>query len=219
MFCEALESRTLLSVSALNPTIKADQLQIRSDLLKFKSDLAAGTAIIITDCAAMKADGAFSDPTLHPLFKQFHMDVRSQNQALKLDRLNQSAASLLDQSHIVADIEKILQDKGNKTAEAADHAQLLTDRIALQTDDLTGLNNRLTTRQNDFTTISSDLSAIATAVESDSGASAQLMADVEKFVTDRTTFLNTITADINTLIADRTKFMNDLQALQSQPAT
>jgi hypothetical protein len=216
MFIEVLESRTLLSASAIDPQVKADRLQIKADLLKFESDIAGGTATILMDCMALKADGIYQDATLRPLFKTLRTDVRSMNSQLKLDRLNQSSAALLDQSHIVTDLENILLDKGNKSEETANKAQLLSDRIALQNADVTGLNNRLATRQADVTQISNDLQAIVTAAQGDTGASAQLLADIQTFVTDKNTFLATISADITTLINDRNQLITDLTALQSQ---
>jgi hypothetical protein len=170
----------------------------------------------MADCAALKAADLGKDATLKPLFKTLRTDVKAMEVQLDGDRLAQSAATLKDESNIVTDRLNILNDKGNKTKEAADHAQLLTDIIQLQTDDVAGLTARLGTRTSDFTQISADLTAITTAIESDTGASPALVAAVNKFVTDRGTFLSTISGDIQNLINDRGQLIKDLTAMESQ---
>lgn len=113
------------------------------------------------------------------------------------------------------DLSKLLADKGNKTAVAADRTQLRADRIKLQQDMIAGLNVRLTTRENAYAGIFADAQAIATAVQNDPGTSPQLITDVQKWASDKTTKLNTMKADIQKLIADRQKLVTDLTALQS----
>jgi hypothetical protein len=216
MFFEPLESRALLSASAVNATILADRLQIQNDLIQFKSDCIEYTNTLIADCAALQADDLKQDATLAPLFKTLHTDVANMQTQLKADNLAECSAVLKDQSVIVNEEEQILTDKGNPTKLKADKAALLTDRIQLQTDEITGLNTRLATRQADYTKLFADLSAITTAIGSDSGASAKLKADVTKFTDDRTDALNTIEGDIQKLITDRTKLVTDLTALQNQ---
>jgi hypothetical protein len=215
MFMESLESRTLMSASAIDSQIAADRLVIKEDFLTFKSDIFAARATIIADLAQLKADDVGQDSTLAPLIKTFHTDARAMHEALLVERLNEGAKVNADEATIVTELIQIQADKGNKTALQADRAQLLTDRIQLQTDEVNGLNNRIATRQADYTTLSNDLQAIATAVDNDSNASAQVMADVNKFVTDRTNILNTLTADLTALSSARSQLITDLEALET----
>jgi hypothetical protein len=218
MLFESLESRTLMSASAIDTQVAADRLKIRQDLIQFQTDCLAKTTTLLADCKTLKADGIYKNAALKPLFQTLRTDMATVDQTLRVERLNESSAALEDESNIVADFAKIVADKGDKTVVKADRAQLLTDRIQLQNDDLAGLNARLATRQSGFTTLSNDLNAIVTAIGNDSGASPRLVADVNKFVTDKTTFFNTITADVQTLIADRTQLTTDLTAQQIAPA-
>jgi hypothetical protein len=216
---EALESRTLFSASAatavLSTAVQADQLQVKADLLQFRSDVAGNTLTLLKDVAAIKADGVKGDPTLKPLIAKFHKDVQTMSQQLRLDRLAQAQNALADESVLVLDRRRILLDKGNPTALAADQAKRMADRIKLQQDLLAGLNARLTTRQNDSTAIFNDGQAIVAAAQSDSSASPALVADLQKFTADKTVAVNTITGDIQRLIADRTQLVSDLTAMQS----
>ncbi len=162
-FTETLESRVLMSV-ALNTQVALDRLQIRADLLKFRSDCAANTAMLLGDTAAIKSDDPKHAATIIPLLKTFRQDVKTMARQLRLDRLTEAANVLADESVIVRDLRTVLADKGNKTAETADHAKLLTDRIKLQNDMIAGLNSRIATRQADDTAIFADGQAIVTAV-------------------------------------------------------
>jgi hypothetical protein len=221
MLFESLESRTLMSVSAIDTQVAADRLKIREDLITFQTDCLAKTAALLADCKALKADGIYKDAALKPLFQTLRGDMATLDGQLKVERLNESSAALKDEANILTDFANIDAAKlsKNKNAEKTARAQLLADRIQLQTDDLAGLNARLATRQSGFTTISNDMAAIVTAIGNDSGASGQLVADVNKFVTDKTAFYSKITADVNTLIADRTQLVTDLAAQQTAPAT
>jgi hypothetical protein len=215
MFTETLESRTLMSVSPISTQVAADRLQVRADLLQFRSDILHNTVTIMTDVQALKADGLKNDPTFLPLFKQFRTDIQHMRNQLLVDRLTEASNVLHDQSLIVTELRQILLDHGNSTTVTADRAQLLTDRIQLQNDEITGLTTRITTRQTDYNTIFADLDAISTAVAGDTTASPALLAEVQKFTTDRTDTLNTMTTDLQKLITDRTQLVTDLTALQS----
>jgi hypothetical protein len=215
MFFESLESRTFLSASAVDSQVVADRLQIHADLLKFRADVAECQVTLYKDCQTLKKDDVAQDSTLAPLFTTLHTDVRHMRQQLAADLMTEGAAVLKDQRTILRELWQIFRDRKNSTALTADHAQLLADRIQLQDDELAGLNARLQTRENDFTTISNDLNAIVAAVQSDPDATAQVQADVQKFVTDRTNCLNTISADLQMLITDRTQLTTDLTALES----
>ena len=57
MLFESLESRTLMSVSAIDTQVAADRLKIREDLITFQTDCLAKTAALLADCKALKADG------------------------------------------------------------------------------------------------------------------------------------------------------------------
>jgi hypothetical protein len=135
--------------------------------------------------------------------------------ALRADRLAESAAALADESAIKKDLLQILKDRHNATAETADHAKLLSDRIQLQNDLIAGLDSRIATRQGSETTIANDTQAIVTAADNDPAASDALEAAASKFADDRTTALNTLTADLQTITAARTQLSNDLTAAQS----
>lgn len=216
MFMETLESRQLMSASVLSSQILADHLQIKADLLQFKSDIVAGELTMLNDCKALKADDVGQDTILAPLFKTLRTDVKAMQAQLLIERLGQKANVLADESKIATDQIQFIEDKGNKTARAADRATLLADHIQLQDDDIAGLDARIATRMSYETTLTNDLTAIFTAVQSDSGASAQVIADVTQFTTDRANLLTTLTADLNKLAADRTQLVTDLTAIQNQ---
>src|ERR1700690_4169160 len=101
MFIESLESRALLSASAVDPQIVADRLQVQAALLAFKTDCVSYTAKLLTDCQALQADDVKQDAVLAPLFKMLHSDVNSMQLQLESDKLAESTAVLADQSVIV----------------------------------------------------------------------------------------------------------------------
>ena len=214
---EALESRTLFSAapSPLSTAVLADRLQIRADLLQFKSDVVSCWATMLHDVNAVKADHPAAATTVLPLIKQFRIDLAHKRSTLLSDRLAERSNVLADESLIVRELRQILLDHGNPTAVAADRQVLLTDRIKLQNDEIAGLDQRIADRQAAYTTIFNDVQAIITAVNSDPNASAQLKADVTKWGNDRTTCMTTLTADLQRVAADRQQLVTDLTALQS----
>lgn len=217
VFIESLESRTLLSASSLvfNATLKADRLMVRADLLKFRSDIFANDAKLLVDLNTIKKNVAKGDTSLSASFAQLHADVKSMHITLQEDRLAESAAALADESVIKLDELQLLKDRHNATAETADHAKLLSDRIKLQNDLIAGLDSRIATRQASETTIANDTQAIVTAADNDPAASDALKAAASKFADDRITCLNTLTADLQAISAARTQLANDLTAAQS----
>jgi hypothetical protein len=170
---------------------------------------------MLGDITAIKADDPSQAGTLAPLVKTFRTDLRTMDLNLAADRAAQASAELADESVIYTDLVRIIHDKGNASAEATDHSNLLTERIKLQNDAITGLNTRIATRENAYTTILADGQAIVTAVESDNNASTKLQAAVQKWFSDKTVCLNTMTTDLAKLVADRTQLVTDLTAMQS----
>ena len=211
---ETLETRVLMSATAkvFDPAVAEDRLVVRADLLKFRADLASSSAVLLADTTAIRANDAGQKATLAPLFLQLHTDVRTMTTTLREDRLNESAATLGDESTIAKALEQALVDRKNPTAEAADQAALHTDRLQLQTDFIAGLNARIATRQADETTIFNDVNTIITTVQSDTTASPALVTAVNKFATDRTARLTTIDADLAAILAARTQLSADLTA-------
>jgi len=216
MFVEMLEVRALMSVSPVDSQVAADRAQIKTDLQKFESDCTAVTTTLQADIQALAAADLKQDKTLAPLFKTFHSDVNSMLSQLKADNLAEGSAVTKDQAVIVAELEKIAADQGNKKALEADYIVLRADRIQLQNDEIAGLDSRLSTRQTDYNTLFNDLNKITSALASDTGASAALKADVNRFLGDRTRALDTLDGDLNKLVADRTKLVTDLTAEQNQ---
>jgi hypothetical protein len=214
---ENLESRVLLSSSAavFNPTIKADRLAVRADLLKFRSDIFASESKLLLDTQALKKNVAKGDTSLVAPFAQLHTDVKATRLALQQDRLAESAATLADESVIKLDLLQILKDRKDATAEAADHAKLMTDRIKLQTDVIAGLDSRIATRQAQLPVISADVDAIVTAANNDPNASPALKSAASVFATDRTARITTLTSDLQTISTARAKLVADLTAAQS----
>ena len=216
---ETLESRTLLSVSPVpvlfNATIRADRLAVKAELLKFRSDIFSCAAMLLRDTQAIRHNIAKGDTSLVAPFQQLHADLKAMRSALRVDRLTESANALADESVIKHDIIQIIKDRGNVTAEVADHAKLLADRIQLQNDLIAGLDSRIATRQADETTLSNDVDAIVTAANNDPNASAALLAAVTTFANDRITCLSTFTTDLQGIEAARTTLVNDLTAAQS----
>lgn len=212
-----MESRLLMSAAPtlFSATVKADRLVVRADLLKFESDLLVSDAKLTVDVQAIKHNLTKGDTSLVAPFATLHADQKSMNLALEEDRLTESANALADESTIKLDILQILKDKGNSTAEAADQAKLLSDRVALQTALINGLNTRITTRTTDEVTISTDTAAIVTAADNDPSATSALKTAVATFSTDRVTKLNTLTSDLQAIETARTNLANALTAEQS----
>lgn len=221
-FMESLESRTLLSVSpaqaALNATVQADRLQVRADLLKFKSDVVGLPGTLLADMTALKHDHLGNDPTIKPLVKTMRADIAKMRFTLLGDRLAEKSNVLADESAIVAVERRLLLDKGNPTAVAADRAALLADRVKLQQDMVAGLDKRITDRQTFFNTVFNDGQAIITALQNDSNASPQLTADLTKWINDKTAGMTTLTADLQKLSSDRDQLVAELTAMQSSQA-
>jgi hypothetical protein len=216
---EALESRTLMSAgpasAVFNPTVLADRLQVKVDLLTFKSHALGAFATLLSDEAALKHDHLADATTVVPLVQKLNADIRQMRQTLRIDRLNESAAVLADRAVIVADLRQILLDRADAAAVATDRDKLRADRVQLQQDLVAGLTARLDARQAAADTISADAQAIVTAVQSDPNASDQLKADLTKLVNDQTARFTTLSADLQKLLADRQKLVDDLTASQS----
>jgi hypothetical protein len=215
---EGLESRVLLSTTpppVFNPTVKADRLAIRADLLKFRSDIFACASTLLKDRIAINKNIAKGDTSLTAPFQTLRTDLSAFHTALREDRLAEAANALADESTIKLDLRQILLDKGNATALAADHAKLMTDRIQLQNDLIAGLDARIATRHSYLTTISNDVDAIVTAANNDPNASDALKAAAATFAADRTTCVTTLTADLQTIDAARAQLVADLTAEQS----
>lgn len=218
LFTEALESRTFLSASlssAFGSAVAADQLQVQVDLLKFRADCLNATATMLVDVAAVRKADPGQATTIVPLIGKLRTDLTAMNTALLSDRLAEAEAVLADESVIAGDRLHILKDKGNATAEAADKAKLKTDFVTVENDMITGLNSRIATRESFYTAIDNDEEAIITAVQSDPNASAPLKADVQKWISDKTTNMATLLADLQKLAADRTQLVADLNASAS----
>ena len=219
LFTEALESRVLMSGNSLsasvNVTIELDRLQIRQDLLKFKSDSISCYTTLQADVLNLRGDHLKDAKTVTPLIAKFRADIKAMRTQLRVDRLTERQNVLADESVIVGELKQIVLDKGNATAEAADHATLMADRIKLQNDAIAGLDARLSTRQGALVTLTADMQNILTAAQSDPNASPKLVNDLTKLSVDRSACLNSMSADLQTLITDRTKLVVDLTALQS----
>jgi hypothetical protein len=213
MLVEVLEDRTLMSVSAVSLQVKVDRLYVQAALFKFKADIAVGTAKLLVDTQTLKADGLKNNPTFTPLFAQLHTDVKNMDQQLRLDRLNESAAVLQDESAITLELAQILKDKaaGNTAAVASDQQTLLADRVKLQDDEIAGLTNRINTRETDYTTISTDIQNILGAANALS-PSDPLQAAINKFATDRMWLINKIPSDLTQLMTDRSNLADALTA-------
>ena len=218
-FIEGLESRVFLSTTPVpvlfNPTIKADRLVVRADLLRFASDIFACDVKLFRDNRTINKDTAKGDTSLVAPFQTLHADVAAMQKALRLDRLTEAANALADESVIKLDIRQIIINRGNATAEAGDHAKLTSDRIKLQNDLIAGLDSRIATRLSYLSTISNDVSAVVTAADNVPNASAALKAAAATFATDRTTCLGTLTSDLQAIAAARANLVADLTAAQT----
>lgn len=214
---ETMESRTLMSAAPtlFSLTVKVDRLMVRADLLKFQVDSLTGSAKLLVDTQNIKKNLATGDTSLVAAFDQYRADNKALHLALREDRLAEAANALADESVIKLDILQILKDKGNATAETADHTKLMNDRVKLQNDLIAGLDSRIATRQADETTIANDTQAIVTAANNDPQATSALQAAVNSFATDRTTKLATLTSDLQAVEAARTQLVTDLASEQS----
>ena len=216
---ESMESRTLMSAAPTlySLTVQKDRLVVQTKLLKFQIDELSGAAKLLVDTQNIKKALAKGDTSLVAAFTQYRMDNKALGLALREDRLVESAAALADESVIKLDILQILKDKGNATAETADHSKLAGDRVTLQGDLIAGINSRIMTRQDAQTTIANDTAAIVTAADNDTTDPNQtaLMAAVNAFSTDRNAKLATLTSDLAAVEAARTQLMTDLGNEQS----
>jgi hypothetical protein len=210
---ETLESRTLFSASTVfDPTVKLDRLHVRIDLLKFRADSLAGTATLISDRLNLRHDNVAAATTVTPLIANLKSDAKQMRVALQIDRLNEAANALADESVIVTDLKQIILDRHNPDALVVDRAKLKTDRIHLQSDLIAGLDSRIATRQSYHDTLFNDGKAIVAAVQTDPNASATLKTDVQTWIADADVKLDKMAADLLTLTADRTKLVADLTA-------
>ena len=95
---ETLESRTLLSVSSVpvlfNPTIRADRLAVKAELLKFRSDIFSCQAMLLRDTQAIRHDLAKGDTSLVASFQQLHADTRAMRSVKSLAWSAASAVTL-----------------------------------------------------------------------------------------------------------------------------
>jgi flagellar biosynthesis chaperone FliJ len=218
-FTEVLESRTLMSAapSPLTEAVKLDHVQIRADLLKFRSDMLTGFVTFQNDVTAIKNDGVANAATVLPLIDKFFTHVRKMRKSLKGDLLEQSDKVNSDERAILKDMKNISHDKHrhDRKANKADHASLLAHRIALQEDMIAGLNARIATRQSFFSKLQVDMDAIIAAAQTDPNATPQLVSDLKTAKTDKTNSVNTLTADLQTIVTDRTKLVADLTAMQT----
>jgi len=218
-FIEGLEGRVLMSATPapvlFNATIKADRLEVKAALLKFRGDIAACQSKLLKDFVAIRKNIAKGDTSLAAPFQQLRTDVKAMQTQLRADRLTEAANALAIESTIKKDIVQIIKDRGNATAEAADHAKLMSDRVALQNALIAGLGSRIATREADESTIAADAQAIMTAAQNDPSASAALQAAAATFAADRTACLNTLAADLQAIAAARATLVNDLTAAQS----
>lgn len=215
-FTELLENRTLMSATVFDTAVSNDRLQVKIDLLKFRSDALLCRATLLSDALRLRKDDAKQATTLAPLIATYKTDLRAMQLTLQVDRLTEASNALKDQAAIVGVRRQILKDRGDATALAADRAQIMALRIQLQNDLIAGLNARLATRQTQSTQVFNDGQAIIDAVQKDPNASAQVQADVTKSINDRTTCMNSFETNIQTLITDRTQLVTDLSASQSQ---
>jgi hypothetical protein len=212
MFLESLESRSLMSASPFSTTVEIDRLDVRAALLKFRYDAVTSTATLIADCSALQAADLKNDALLAPLFTALHKEVKAMRHTLDIDRLDESAAVLKDESVIDSELAQYVSDEGNEAARTADRLQLKKDRIQLQDDEIAGLNARLATRESEQTALTADLNSITATLGTDTGASAALQAAVNTFVTDRAASLGTFETDLQSIITARTKLVTDLTA-------
>jgi hypothetical protein len=215
-FIEGLESRQFLSATIVfNAPVAADRLVVRADLLHFQSDILANDAKLLIDVHNIKANVAKGDTSLKAPFAKLRADVNTTRIKLKEDRLTEAANALADESVIKLDYVKVLKDKGNAAAEAADHTALRNARIKLQNDLVAGLDARIATRQANEATIAADTQAIVDAANKDPGATMTLKDAAATFAGDRVTCLNTLTADLQAIESARSTLVDALTAAQS----
>ncbi|HZL37391.1 MAG TPA: LEPR-XLL domain-containing protein [Tepidisphaeraceae bacterium] len=219
-FIEGLESRVLLSAAPkppvlFNPTIKADRLQVRADLLKFQSDIFSWDAKLLRDTTAVRENVAKGDTSLVAPFAALRTQVQAMRTSLLEDRLNESISALHDEATIKGDILQIIKDRKNSSAETADHAKLMGDRAQLQNDLVAGLNSRIATRTTDASAIATAAQGLVTAANSDPNASSALQAAVGTFATDRSNCVTALASDLQTIANARTQLSTDLTAAES----
>jgi hypothetical protein len=211
-FFEVLESRTLMSVTPFDSAVVIDRLHIQVDLLKLKTDVLSATLGLMSNTAKMKADGIAGATSIAPLITKLRTDDKAFRTTLLEDRLTEKANVLADESVVVKALVQIMKDKGNATAEAADHTALTADRVKLQTDMIAGLDQRITDRQAGFTTLVNDAKAIYSALPTAPDVSTKLATDIDNWLTAAGNKITTVTADLTKLMNDRQKLVTDLSA-------
>ena len=127
---DILESRMLMSAATsavLNAPVRADQLQIRADLLKFRLDCVSASGTIMADILKIKSDDPKQSPTITPLVKKMRSDLRAMWTQLAGDRLAEAQNVLADESVIVGDRLKILKDRDTPRKRRTVYARISVD--------------------------------------------------------------------------------------------
>lgn len=212
---ESLESRQLFSAAPIfDAAVAADRLMVKADLLMFQSHIDSNDAKLLIDAVKVKRNLVKGDTSLVAPFAQLHKDAQAMQTALKEDRLAEAANALADESTIKLARLQILKDKGT-SAETADHAALMADRVKLQNDLIAGLDSRIATRQADEGTIAVDTLAIVNAADNDSQATTGLKLAAATFAANRVACINTLTTDLGHIASARTALIAALNAEQS----
>jgi len=202
---ETLESRTLYSATP-SPTITADLEAVQVAEAQRFNDKAEGAQTLLADHLQLLQDQSTKGSQLAPLLLQLQSDTTAEHVAILADNESALATRIADRTIITNDLTQIFSDLGNPSAEAADHAKLLTDQDKLKSD-IAANNITLDNTKSTYKTILlSDHLAITNARIGDDPA---IDADKTKILTDQLAIKNTLLADQEAVVSAQLKLAQD----------
>jgi hypothetical protein len=205
---ETLESRTLYSATP-SPTIIADKEAVQAAEAQRFNDKAEWSQTLLADHLQLLQDQSTKSSELAPLMLQLQSDTTAEHEAILVDNENALATRIADRTTITNDLTQIFSDLGNSTAEAADHAKLLTDQNKLKSDNGADAITLDDTKSTYKTTLLSDHLAITNARIGDDPA---IDTDKTKILSDQLTEKNTLLADQEAVVSAKLKLAEDEQA-------
>jgi hypothetical protein len=203
VFCESLESRTLMSATP-SPAVVAAETKLLGDLATYSTDKGTWNATILKDLQKLAADQHSAST----------VDVSAQVATLQQDRTTLLTTLLSDKTAfattvdnariaVLNDAQTVRTDKQTNSANlTADEATLANARLALANDRASERTTLINDNQTLRSKVLADRQAII-AARLAGGTNTQFLTDRQQLVTDRQSRLNVLSADTLTIVADR----------------
>ena len=204
VFCESLESRTLMSATP-SPAVVAAEQKLLGDLATYSTDKGTWNATILKDLQKLAADQHSAST----------VDVSAQIATLQQDRTTLLTTLLNDKTAlrtkvdndliaVITDAQTVRTDKQTNSPNlAADEAALANAKLALVNDRASARTTLINDNQTLRSKVLADRQAIITARLAGGGSNTQFLTDRQQLVTDRQSRLNVLSADALTIVADR----------------